>query len=110
MPRWIRRALARIHQLAAVERIAFTQKALDELRVLPLDLDALDACHILLNLNPRQCACRVLSRDTAEWLYIFKPRIAGVRLYVKLVLRGHCTVISFHEDLDNDHEQEGQAG
>lgn len=31
-------------------------------------------------------------------LYLFKPQLAGTVLYVKLVLRNGCVVVSFHED------------
>lgn len=34
-------------------------------------------------------------------MYIFRPRIAGIEVYLKLILRGECVVVSFHE------EQEG---
>ena len=36
------------------------------------------------------------SFETAAWLYVFKPLVAGTALYVKLVLRAHCVVIAFH--------------
>ena len=31
-----------------------------------------------------------VSRATKEWAYVFKPQLAGMVLYVKLVLRSDC--------------------
>ena len=36
---------------------------------------------------------------------IFKPSAAGAILYVKLILRANCVVVSFHEDADHDEEE-----
>jgi len=30
------------------------------------------------------------------------PAVAGVRLYLKLIVRGNCVVISFHEEGDDN--------
>jgi len=37
---------------------------------------------------------------------VFKPQLAGMVLYVKLVLRSDCVVISFHEDEGEGHEED----
>ena len=42
------------------------------------------------------------SFTTGESLYVFSPVVAGVVLYLKLVVRTHCVVISFHEDEEED--------
>ena len=34
---------------------------------------------------------------TGEPMYVFEPHVAGVSLYIKIVLRQRCVVISFHE-------------
>ena len=39
------------------------------------------------------------SSATGEWLYIFKPALDDKVLYLKIILRGECIVVSFHEDL-----------
>src|SRR5881394_2382843 len=107
MPPWLPRALARIHRLAALGRVQFTDKAFDELRALPLGIDTEDAYHILKGLTARECAGRLVSRETDEWLYIFKPGIAEVMLYIKIALRADCVVISFHEEgADDDPDKE----
>jgi len=107
MPRWLPRALARIHRLAAEGKVQFTEKAFEELRALPLGIGIEDAHHILERLTAGECAGRLVSRETDEWLYAFKPRIAEIVLYVKVVLRADCVVISFHEELDDDDQGEG---
>jgi hypothetical protein len=40
-------------------------------------------------------------------MYVFKPEATGDVLYVKLILRSDCIVVSFHEDEgDRNEEQE----
>ena len=48
---------------------------------------------------------RQRSNSTGEWLYVFKPEVAGSVLYVKVVLRANCVVISFHEDEEGSYEE-----
>ena len=76
MPRWLPRVLARIHRLAAEGKVQFTEKAFEELRALPLGIGIEDAHHILERLTAGECAGRVVSRESDEWLYVFKPRIS----------------------------------
>jgi len=107
MPRWLPRVLSRVHRLAAEGKVQLTEKAFEELRALPLGISIEDAHHILENLTAGECAGRLVSRETDEWLYVFKPRIAEIVLYIKVVLRADCVVISFHEALDDDDQGEG---
>jgi len=104
MPRWLPRVLARIHRLAAEGKVQFTEKALRELEALDLGLNEHDGAEVVLGLTARECAGRVFSPETAEWLYVFRPPIAGSALYVKLVLRASCVVISFHREPEGEHE------
>lgn len=104
MPRWLPRALARIHRLAAAGRVHFTEKALRELEALDLGLNEHDGAEVVLGLTARECAGRVFSPETAEWLYVFKPPIAGSALYVKLVLRASCVVLSFHWESEDENK------
>ena len=106
MPRWLPRALARIHRLAAEGKGQFTEKALRELGALDLGLNEHDGAEVVLGLTARECAGRVCSPETAEWLYVFKPLVAGTALYVKLVLRAHCVVISFHSGESGDENED----
>jgi hypothetical protein len=38
---------------------------------------------------------------------VFKPQVGGIAMYLKLILRDGCLLVSFHEDEDRD-EQEGR--
>lgn len=106
MPRWLPRVLTRIRMLAAARRVLFTLKARRELAALQIGLDEEDACDVLGDLTAEDSAGRVESAKTGEWMYLFKPSLSGTLLYVKVILRDECIVISFHEDEDGGHEEE----
>jgi hypothetical protein len=40
-------------------------------------------------------------------MYVFKPKVVGIVLYVKVVLRRECVVISFHENENGPDEVDG---
>jgi hypothetical protein len=46
------------------------------------------------------------SASTGEWMYLFKPSVARTVVYLKVVLRNDCIVVSFHEDEGGGHEQD----
>ena len=46
---------------------------------------------------------RFQSVRTEEWMYVFKPQLAETVLYVKVILRSHCILVSF-QDESNGHE------
>src|SRR5438128_7768177 len=98
--RWLRAVLARIRELAAQRKVRFTLKALRELAGLGIGLDQEDACDVLANLATRDFVERLGSRMTGEWMYVFQPTVGEVILYVKVILRSDCVVISFHEEED----------
>lgn len=106
MPRWLPKVLARIRELAAARRVRFTLKARRELALLGAGLDEEDACDTLAKLAAEDSAGRLLAEGTGEWMYLFKPLLAGARLYVKVILRSDCIVVSFHEDEGEGHEEE----
>ena len=106
MPRWLPRILLRIRELAMARNVLFTLKARRELAALALWLDEEDACDLLVNLTADDLAARFASAVTGEWMYVFKPVVDGVLLYVKLIVRSDCIVVSFHEDEGPDHDQE----
>jgi hypothetical protein len=91
-----------VHSLASTGRVLFTLKALRELASLDLGLDEEDALEILRRLRGADSFGRLRSEHTGEWLYVFLPRAAGETLYVKLLLRADCLVVSFHEQVDDD--------
>jgi hypothetical protein len=99
-------ALARIHELAAQRKVRFTLKALRELAGLGMGLDEEDARDVLANLAKGEFAGRLRSKSTGEWMYVFKPDVRGVRVYLKVILRTDCVVISFHEEEDPSDEDE----
>src|SRR6266853_1698484 len=94
--RWLPAALAKIGELATLRKVRFTMKALRELANLEVWLDQDDACDVLAKLSANDFSQRVLSRKTGEWMYVFRPTVGGMFVYVKLVIRSRCMVISFH--------------
>jgi len=94
--------LERVHALAAEGSVRFTLKALQELAV--LDLDADDAVEVLQGLTARDSAGRIVTAHSGEWMYVFKPALGETTLYLKLVLRTDCVVVSFHEEESSDDE------
>jgi len=103
MPRWLSKVLTRTRALAAARNVLFTLKARRELAGLELGLDEEDACEVLAKLTVEDSAGRVASAATGEWMYLFKPQVSEMILYVKLILRNNCVVVSFHEDEDGSH-------
>lgn len=99
MPAWLAGVLDRIHKLAEAGKVRLTVKALAEVRGLGLGLGVADVIDILIGLTPSDSAGRV----RFEWLYVFKPTVAATVLYVKVVLRSDCVVVSFHRD-ESDEE------
>jgi hypothetical protein len=106
MPRWLPKVLSRVRRLAVERRVRFTLKALRELAALDVGFDESDACDVLKTLGTADFRARLVSEATGEWMYVFVPRIAGARLYLKLVLRADCVVVSFHEQVDHEQAEE----
>jgi hypothetical protein len=109
VPRWLPRLLRHIQQLAGRSQVRFTLKAVRELAALDAGLDAQDACDVLAALTIDDFAARLQSEATGEWMYVFKPAVAGTVVYLKLVVRTACVVVSFHEDggeADADEDQQ----
>ena len=94
--------LLRIRTLAAAGRVRFTYKALRELSSLGLGMDEADACDLMAALSARDFSERLLSEHTSEYLYVFKPVVAATTLYLKIIIRGECVVVSLHEDGESD--------
>lgn len=99
-------ALRRIRRLAVARRVQFTLKTLRELAALELGLDAEDACEVLAGLKQADLVERIQSEVTGEWMYVFKPRVEGIVVYLKVILRSDCLVVSFHEDEEAPFEEE----
>ena len=104
-PRWLVRVLEEIRRCGLTRSVDFTVKADEELLGLGLALNHDDACDVLARLSIRDFEERTVSTRTGEVMYVFTPRVAGVLLYIKLVLRRRCVLISFHEqDTASDDE------
>jgi len=106
MPQWVPVVLQRIHELAASGRVRFTLKALRELASLDVGLDETDACELLQRLRASDSGGRLRSRRNREWLYVFLPRVGGETLYIKVLVRSECVIISFHEQVDDEEQDE----
>lgn len=60
----------------------------------------------MADLKAEDSAGRLESATTGEWMYLFKPSLAGTVLYLKVILRNDCIVVSFREDEGGSHEGE----
>ncbi len=99
-PRYAHIALRRIKALATQRAIRITLKALDEIAVLepPADID--DVVETLEHLVIGDWAGRLISHATGEPMYVFKPSTIFGIVYVKVVIRTDCIVVSFHEEVE----------
>jgi hypothetical protein len=103
MPPALTDVLRRVRALAAEQKLRFTLKAVRELAA--IGLDATDACESLEGLKAADFVKSFVSEVTDEWMYVFKPKCGGIVVYVKLILRRGCVVVSFHEDEVADDEE-----
>jgi hypothetical protein len=95
---------AHVRTLATEGKVRFTLKAVRELAA--IGLDSGDATEILAVLRPSTFVERLASRVTGEWMYVFGPDVEGMAIYLKLILRAGCLVVSFHEE-EGDGEDDG---
>jgi len=101
---WLPKVLKRVRELAAARRIRLTYKAVREASALGLSPE--DVGDVVAGLSGEDSAGRLASETTGEWMYVFKADMAGQMLYVKIVLRESCVVVSFHEDEGGSHEED----
>ncbi len=104
MPRWLPKVLKRIRVLAAAGKVRLTYKA--EREALLSGLSPEDVRDVIAGLDAQGSAGRLASEPTGEWMYLFRPDVGGQILYVKLVLRQDCVVVSFHENEGVGHEED----
>jgi len=64
----------------------------------PADID--DVVQVLLELRGPDWCQRLTSEVTGEAMHVFKPITVFGPLYVKVVVRGNCVVVSFHEEVE----------
>ena len=98
MARWPWVVTLRVRAPAAAGRVRFTSKARLELKALILPLGHDGALDVLASLTPDEASEQLRSSVSGEWLYVYRPLVAGVSLYIKLALREDCVVISFHPE------------
>jgi len=101
MPNWLPGILHRLQDLASRGRVRFTVKALEEIEELSSELTLEDVGFVLANLQLADFVERFRAEKTNEWMYVFKPLFEDEILYVKVILRTNCVLISFHEDEDH---------
>ena len=77
--RWATSVLRQIRGLAAKRKVRLTLKAFQELGRLGMGLDEDDACDVLANVTRSDMVGRMISEKTGEWMYVFKPSVAGGR-------------------------------
>lgn len=106
MPRWLPRMLAGVHERASTGKVRLTAKAHREVAALGAGLDPEDVREVLLGLTASDSAGRHVSRKTSEWMYVFRLQLGGECVYLKLVLRGECVVVSFHENEGGGHGED----
>jgi Motility quorum-sensing regulator, toxin of MqsA len=106
MSRWLARILTRIRELATEGNIRLTAKAVVELAAFGPGIDVEDVRDVLLRLTAVDSAGRMRSVRTGEWMYVFKPLVAGEIAYIKLIVRVECVVVSFHGDEGVSDEEE----
>ena len=104
MPRWLPKALRRIREFAAAGAVRLTYKATRE--AVGLEFAPEDVRDVIGALSAADSAGRRVSERTGEWMYVFEPRVGGQVLYVKIVLRADCVVVSSHEDEGTGHEED----
>jgi hypothetical protein len=100
-PRHARIALQRIRELASKQAVRITSKVQAEMDALepPADID--DVVEVLSLLTSDDWQRRVCSELTGEPMHVFKPVTVHGLLYVKVVIRGNCVVVSFHEEVES---------
>ena len=100
MARWLTKVLRRVQDLALQRRLRLTAKASQEIAALGLDPE--DVRDALMKLKSADLDGRKISHVTGEWLYIFKRHAEEELVYIKLILRGECVLVSFHQDEEDD--------
>jgi hypothetical protein len=59
-----------------------------------------DVMETLEQLEPEDWVGRLTSPVTGDSMYVFKPMTLFGPLYVEVVLRNDCVVVSFHEEVE----------
>jgi hypothetical protein len=95
--------VVQIRRLVAQRRVLFTLKALRELAVLGLNEE--DALDVLAALAPKDLVGHTRSHRTGEWMHVFNLRIGHDVVYLKVIVRTACVIISFPHDEGEDEDR-----
>jgi hypothetical protein len=83
-----------------------TYKALLEMAALEPEVSPDEVRQLLEGLNRSSFRHRVRSARSGEWLYVFRATWCGEHVYIKLLLRADCTIVSFHPEASDDELEE----
>ena len=97
-PRSVRTIIAQVHECVARGAVRITLKAQDEMNLLEPLADFEDVLDVLDGLTPNDWERKLVSFESGEAMHVFKPSTVFGVLYVKIVIRAGCIVVSFHED------------
>ena len=82
MPRWLDRLLNQVREFASAGHVQLTYKALREALALGFGFELEEICDVLCQLDQSDFHDRFQSESTQEWMYVFKPEVGGIVLYV----------------------------
>lgn len=77
-----------------------TLKALEEMAALAPPADVDDVVEVLSAIVPADWVSRLVSNVTGEAMHVFTPMTPFGLLYVKILIREDCIVVSFHEETE----------
>ena len=106
MPRWLGEVLKAVHRNARRGSVRVTYKALHEMAALEPSISPDEARQVLQGLDRASFRHRLRSIRSAEWLYVFRATWCGEAVYIKILLRAECTIISFHPEASDDELEE----
>lgn len=107
MPRWLGEVLKAVHRNVRRGTVQVTLKALQEMAALEPSISPAEACQLLEGLDRASFRRRLRSIRSGEWLYVFRTAWCAERVYIKLLLRSGCTIVSFHPEASDDEFEEG---
>ena len=106
MPRWLGEVLKAVHRNARRGSVRVTYKALQEMAALEPSIAPDEALQLLEELDRASFRHRLRSIRSGEWLYVFRAPWCAELLYIKLLLRADCTIVSFHPEASDDELEE----
>lgn len=107
MPRWLGEVLKAVHRNARQGSVRVTYKALQEMAALEPSIAPEEARQLIEGLDRASFRHRLRSIRSGEWLYVFRATWCAEPVYIKLLLRTDCTIISFHPEASDDEIEEG---